>query len=70
MANKFKNRNYSETKYEQCGPGFYTGSEEVTFVNCPIFSTRKSEMYHPLPSIPFLPKGCQCYEDDKLIWVS
>ena len=55
---KFKNYNYTLTKYDQPGPSFYTGDKQsgVTFVNSPAFSTRNSEMDHPLPPIPFIPK--------------
>ena len=56
IAKKMKNKNYSQTKFDHQGPGYYTGKSEVNFTNCPIFSTRTSSVDHPLPRIPFLPK--------------
>ena len=56
LAQRLKNKNYKSTKYNASGPGYYTGNPEVTFANSPLFSTRNSELDHPLPKIPFLPK--------------
>lgn len=68
---KSGNKNYKEEKYDKPGPYFYTGeNKQITFVNCPLFSSRKIEMEHPLPPIPFMPKIAQVKTQDKMFWVS
>lgn len=69
---KAGNYNWVAEKFDKPGPEFYSLDKEVSFENCPLFSTRKITYNHPMkPSaIPFMPKFCNNTDTRKMYWVS
>ena len=72
MAKKAGNYDLTATKYDKNGPEYYSGDPEVSFKNCPVFSSRQFAFTHPLkPSgIPFMPKVSKNKDTRKMYWVS
>ena len=72
ILSKLDNYDFKCTKDNQPGPKFYTLDERVSFQNCPLFSSRRSEFMHTLPPIPipFLPKAAAVVEECKTYWIS